>query len=170
MSVCYARVCVVFPSANGHVNRFRNISVNVICFNIYKNPVKWMPSLTHWGRVTHICVNKLAIVGSDNGLAPTRRQAIIWTNVGILLIEPLGTNFSEILIEIITFFSQENAFENVVRKLAAILSRPQCVNTLSTALYQLVRHSLKHNALIKFVKHKKRLFRRRCRRSFCTKF
>ena len=34
-------------------------------------------SLTHWGRVTHICVSKLSILGSDNGLAPTRRQAII---------------------------------------------------------------------------------------------
>ena len=51
----------------------------------------------------HICVDNLTIISSDNGLSPGRRQAIIWTNVGILLIEPLGTNFSEILIEIITF-------------------------------------------------------------------
>ena len=36
--------------------------------------------LTHWGRVTHICVSKLTIIGSDNGLSPDRRQAIIWTN------------------------------------------------------------------------------------------
>ena len=57
-------------------------------------------SLTHWGRVTHICVNKLTIIGSDNGLSPGRRQAIIWTNAGIVLIGPMGTNFSEILIEI----------------------------------------------------------------------
>ena len=28
-----------------------------------------------------------------------RRQAIIWTNAGILLIRTLGTNFSKILIE-----------------------------------------------------------------------
>ena len=60
-------------------------------------------SLTHWGRVTHICVNKLTIIGSDDGLSPGRRQAIIWTNDGLLLIGPLGTNFSEILIEILTF-------------------------------------------------------------------
>ena len=26
--------------------------------------------LTHWGRVKHICVNKLAIIGSDSGLSP----------------------------------------------------------------------------------------------------
>ena len=59
--------------------------------------------LTHWGRVTHICVSKLTIIGSDNGLSPGRRQAIIWTNAGILLIGPLGTNFNETSIEIHTF-------------------------------------------------------------------
>ena len=59
--------------------------------------------LTHWDPVTHICVGKLTIIGSDNGLSPERRQAIIWTDAGILLIGRLGTNFSEILIEIQTF-------------------------------------------------------------------
>ena len=59
--------------------------------------------LTHWGRVTHICVSKLPTIGSDNGSSPGRRQAIIWTNAGILLIGPLWTHFSEILIEIPTF-------------------------------------------------------------------
>ena len=57
-------------------------------------------NLTHWGRVMHICASKLTIIVSDNGLSPGRRQAIIWTNGGILLIWSLGTNFSEILIEI----------------------------------------------------------------------
>ena len=59
--------------------------------------------LTHWGWVAHLCVSKLTIVGSDNGLSPGRRQAIIWTNAAMLLIQPLGTNFIEILIEIHTF-------------------------------------------------------------------
>ena len=54
--------------------------------------------LTHWRRVTHI-----TIIGSDNDLSSDRRQAIIWTNAVILLIGPLGTNFSENLIKIITF-------------------------------------------------------------------
>ena len=49
--------------------------------------------LTHWGRVTHICVGNLTIIGSDNGLSPGRRQAIILTNAGILLTGPLGANF-----------------------------------------------------------------------------
>ena len=56
--------------------------------------------LTHWGRVTHICVDNLTINGSNNGLSPGTRQAIIWTNVGILLIGHLVTNCSEVLIEI----------------------------------------------------------------------
>ena len=47
--------------------------------------------LTHLARVTHICVGKLLIIDSDNGLSAGRRQAIIWTNAGTLLIRSLGT-------------------------------------------------------------------------------
>ena len=67
--------------------------------------------LTRWGWVTHICVSKQTIVGSDNGLSPGRRQAIIWTNAGILLIWLLGINFSEILIEIHIFSSKKMHLE-----------------------------------------------------------
>ena len=59
--------------------------------------------ISHRGRTTHICVGKLTIIGSDNGLSPGQHQAIIWTIAGILLIGPLGTNFSEILIWIQKF-------------------------------------------------------------------
>ena len=58
-------------------------------------------ALTHWGRV--ICVTYLIVIASDNGLSPSRHQAIIRTNAGILLIRPLGTDFSEILIKVHTF-------------------------------------------------------------------
>ena len=64
-------------------------------------------ALTHWGPDTHICDNKLTSVGSDNGLSPGRRQAIIWTNVGILLIGPLRTKFSDNLVVIHTFSSKK---------------------------------------------------------------
>ena len=74
---------------------------------------------THWGRVTHICVVKLTIIGSDNGLSPGRRQAIIWTNAGILLIGPLGTNFTEILIGIQTF-----SFKKMHLKMSSAKWRP----------------------------------------------
>ena len=62
-------------------------------------------ALTHWGRVTHIFVIEITIIGPDDGLSPEQRQAIIWSNAGILLIGALETNFSEILVEIITFHS-----------------------------------------------------------------
>ena len=62
----------------------------------------------------------------QDGDQPTH-QAIIWTDAGILLIGPLGTNFSEILIEIHTFsFKKKHlAFENIVCEMAAIFPRPQ---------------------------------------------
>ena len=82
----------------------------------------WGIILTHWGRVTHICVCKLTIIGSDNGLSPDRRQAIIWTNAGILLIGPLGTNFSEFLIKILTF-----SFKKMRLKVSSAKSRPFCL-------------------------------------------
>ena len=63
--------------------------------------------LTHWCRVTNICISKLTIIGSDNGLPSGRCQAIIWTSAGILLIRTLGTNFSVILSEILTFSFRE---------------------------------------------------------------
>ena len=76
--------------------------------------------------MTHNCASERTTIDSDNGLSPGRRQAIICDNAGLLLFEPLGTNFSEISIE--NIFIQENAFESVVCETAAILSRPQCVN------------------------------------------
>ena len=78
--------------------------------------------LTHWGRVTHKCVGNLTIIGSDNGLSPDRRQAIIWTSDGILLIEPLGTNFSGILISIETF-----SFKKMLLKMSSGKCRPFCL-------------------------------------------
>ena len=78
--------------------------------------------LTHWGRVTHICVSELTIIGSDNGLSPGWRQAIIWNNAGLLLIEPLGTNFSEISIEIQTF-----SFKKMHLNMSSAKWRPFCL-------------------------------------------
>ena len=77
---------------------------------------------THWGRVPHICVSKLTIIGSDNSLSPDRRQAIIWTNDRKLLIGPLGTKFSEILVEILTF-----SFKKMHLKVSSAKWWPFCV-------------------------------------------
>ena len=87
--------------------------------------------LTHRGRVMHICVSKQTTIGLDNGLAPGRRQVIIWTNARILLIGPLETNFQWNLNKNSNIFIQENAFENIVCEMTLILSQPQCnINSL----------------------------------------
>ena len=87
--------------------------------------------LTHWGRVTHICIGKIIIIGSDNGLSPDRRQAIIWTNAGLLSIEPLWTYFSENLIKIQPF-----SLKKMHVKMSSAKWRPSCLglNMLSLTL------------------------------------
>ena len=79
-------------------------------------------SLTHWGRVTHICVDNQTIIDSDNGLSPCRRHAIIWTNDGILLIGHLGTNFNDISIGIHAF-----SFKKIHFKMSSGKWRPFCL-------------------------------------------
>ena len=71
--------------------------------------------------MTQICVSELTIITSDNGLSPERRQAIIWTNAGILSIGPLGTNISEILRQIHTF-----SFKKMHLKTSSAKWRPFC--------------------------------------------
>ena len=82
----------------------------------------WSGLINSLGRLTHICVSKLTIIGSNNGLSPGRRQAIIWTNAGILLTGPLGTNFSEFLIVIHIF-----SFNKMHLKMSSAKWRPFCL-------------------------------------------
>ena len=89
-----------FPGHPQDISSYKMSSKNTPSKLLTHFPVPRASELTHWGRVTHICVSKLTIIGSDNGLLPDQRQVMIWTNAGILLNGPLGTNFSETLIEI----------------------------------------------------------------------
>ena len=100
--------------------------------------------LTHWGCVMHICIGYLTIIGSDNGLLPGRRQAIIWTNAGLLLIVHLGTNFSEILIEIYTF-----SFKKMHLKMSSGKWRPFCLglNVLKALFCGFLTHLWGHKDL-----------------------
>ena len=72
--------------------------------------------------MTHICISKLTIIDSDNGLSPGQCQAIIRTNAGILSIRTMGTNFSEILSKIHTF-----SFKKVHLKMSSGKLGPFCV-------------------------------------------
>ena len=110
--------------------------------------------LTHWGRVTHICVIKPIIIGSDNGLSPGRRQAIIWTNAGILLIGPLGTNFTEILIEIHTF-----SFKKMHLKMSSGKRRTFCLG-LNVLTFRTTMDSVDPTALSTWWPFRVHIYRR----------
>ena len=79
--------------------------------------------LGHCDRVTHICISKLTIIGSDNSMSPGRRQTIIWTEAWMLLIWPLETNFGEIWLEIHTF-----SFKKMNVNMSSAKWRPFCLD------------------------------------------
>ena len=96
-------------------------------------PRNHWPSLVRAGffksqraRVTQICVSKLTVTGSYNGLSPGWHQAIVWTNAGIVLIRTLGTNVSEILIKIHTFSFTKCIWKCRLRNDGKCVSAPMC--------------------------------------------
>ena len=81
---------------------------------------------------------KLTITGSDNGLAPIRRQAIIWSNAGILLIETLGTDLpytihpTEVWQSHIPWFLSQHVFWVVVSDLAGLAHQGSVLQLVAT--------------------------------------
>ena len=128
--------CIIYASSSMYIHPHtyrKNVKLKTVILqhcNFATNQKYF--TLTHWGRVTHICVGILTSTGSNNGLSPGRRQAIIWTNAGILLIQHLGTNFSEILIRIQAF-----SFQKIHLKMSSAKWRPFCLglNVLSGILW-----------------------------------
>ena len=91
-------------------------------FTVSQNKVLRFQSIKAINSLGLMSVSKLSIIGSDNGLSPGRRQAIIWINAGILLIGSLGTNFSEISIKIYTF-----SFKKMHLNMSSGKWRPFCL-------------------------------------------
>ena len=90
----------------------------------------YQPPLKKQTKKTRIYVSVDGVsISSDNGLLPISREVIISTNAWLLSIGPLGTNFNEISIKKQKLFTHENASENIVWKIAAILSRGRWVKT-----------------------------------------
>ena len=100
---------------------------------------------THWGQKTYICVSKLTIIGSDNGLSPEQRQAIFWTDIRIHLMGPLRTNFNETLFEIYIF-----SFPKMNLKSSSAKWRPFCLglNVLKRILNLGIIHRIIMHAYI----------------------
>ena len=79
-----------------------------------------IPMFNNRGRLTYICISKVILIGSDNGLS-AGRLAIIWTNAGVLLNGNLGTKLNEIFSEIHTF-----SFTKMHLKMSSRKCRPRC--------------------------------------------
>ena len=117
-------ICLVVPVIqyaiihNDTNNFFMQFTVGtVVSFLTYREV------LTHLPLIPHICVSKLGRHFSGNGLLPVWLQAISWIRTGLLLIGLLGTNFSEILIRILSFSFKKMHLKMSSAKVAAILSR-----------------------------------------------
>ena len=99
--------------------------------------------------MTHICVGKLTIISSDNLVAwtaPSHYLNQCWNIVNLTLGNKLQWNTNRNLY----IFIQENAFENVVWKMVAILSRPQCVK--NECMFSMIFNSLatgRHGSYLK---------------------
>ena len=146
ISSCFDRIFVRTTQFHQHNQIFKSQFVQIECVwsvlsliiwnNLREMQVSYSLMLTQWGRVTHTCANKVTSIGSDNGPSPGRRQAIFWTNGGILLIGPLGTNFNEILIKIQTFLSRKTHL-----KMSSGKWRPFCLglNVLSCQIHSRIK-------------------------------
>ena len=131
--LCLVEICMCYHSAYNKSANKRPSDLPAYCMINSIINATWNGSqeqlLTHWGRVTHICVSKLTSICSDNGLSPGWCQAIIWTDAGLSLIGPFGTQFSEILIEIDTF-----SFKKMHLKVSSGKCQPFCLGLFCLSL------------------------------------
>ena len=103
-------ICVTRPQCVNTQSMTVSYKISWTKLDWYKKNKK-NNSNNSYRNLVYIIINSLrlsasvnyTIIGSDNGLLPGWHQAIIWTNAGVLLTGLLGTNLSEILIEIYTF-------------------------------------------------------------------
>ena len=94
-----------------------------------KNMHKACDCLTHWGGMSHICFSKLYHHWFREWLVAWQVPSHYLNQCWIILNWTHGNKLHWNLNGNLYIFIQENAFENVVREFAVILSRPQCVNS-----------------------------------------
>ena len=114
-----------------------SILVDIYLYNLGHSSItiNHQEILTHLPRVPHIwnvsalvqLIMKCVSIGSVNGLSPLRRQTITWINAGLLSTGLRRTNFSEILIGILSFSFTHMYLKLSSANMAAILSRGRWV-------------------------------------------
>ena len=120
------------PQYSGfNTRRVKTILISFYEWYSYKRHVYYADSpkaLTHWGRVTHICVSKPVNYPSLLQIMDCRLASHYlnqcWNIVNWTIGNKPQWNFSLNS----GIFIEENAFQSVVCDVAAILSRPQYVN------------------------------------------
>ena len=110
------------PASGGKVIICASQDLSMLQYMITKFLPNAFTTGFNWGRVMHICINKLGHHWFRKWVVAPLVPSHFWTNAETLFIGPLGTNLSEI-----QTFHWKNAFENVIWKMAAILSQSQCV-------------------------------------------
>ena len=145
----------IFPSESHQLARSREsinlpLLKNTLSSTMFMKALTVTNGLTHWGRATHIYVSKLTIIASDNGLSPGRRQAIIWNNAGILSIGLSGTNFSEIIIDILTFSFKKMRLKMPSAKWRLRRHGLNDLNRYVFPAFYIIRHTFYHVLNLKF--------------------
>ena len=82
--------------------------------------------ITHWGRVTHLCVSKINIIGLDYVLSPGRRQAIIGTSAEIVLILALKQTSVKSEAIFTCFLPRKCNWKYLLRNDGHFVSAPKC--------------------------------------------
>ena len=87
----------------------------LLLFSCFPQPQN--PPAVWWLSDAYICVSKLSIIVSDNGLSPGRCQAIIWSSAGILVNWTTGNKLQRNINQNSSIFiHDENAFEMLYGK------------------------------------------------------
>ena len=98
-----------------------NSTIYAFQANLWLNGTPLSIQNTHWGRVTHICVSRLTIIDSYNGLSPPGAKPLSEQMLEYCWLGPWEIQWN--LIEIYTF-----SFMKIHWKMAVTLTRPHCVN------------------------------------------
>ena len=97
--------------------RYPSLHIIVICGEFS------LSLLTHWGRVTHICVINLTIIGSDSGFfawtPPSHYLNRCWNIVNWTFRNKIQWKLNQNSY----IFIKENSFKDVICEMACILSR-----------------------------------------------
>ena len=129
----YAKVSLTITRPIDHFHKFQNAPVPYPI--MLHSEKKFLFRMEHCGDMeqVHFGICELGQFDTAYRRQDTVERCLLWIlggNDGILLIRTIGTNSSEILIEIHTFSFKKIHLKMSSGKCTAILSRPLCVNSV----------------------------------------